>query len=62
MEPVTRQRLGKHVPAVAGTHATEETVCSLCGPRGEVIKKRIGATSSVEGGQSALYWNIEGRT
>jgi hypothetical protein len=44
MRSVSGQRLGKHVPAVTVTHATEETGCYLRGPRREVIKKRAGAT------------------
>jgi hypothetical protein len=45
---VSGQRLGKHVPAATVTRETEETGYCLCGPRRGVIKKRTGATSSVE--------------
>jgi hypothetical protein len=44
MQPVTRQRLGEHVPAAAGIHVTEGIVCSLRGPRRGVIKNRIEAS------------------
>jgi hypothetical protein len=48
VQPVSRQRIGKRVPAAMVTHATGETGCCLRGPRRGVIKKRTGATSSVE--------------
>jgi hypothetical protein len=61
IRPVFGQRLGKHVPAATVTPATVETGCYLRGPRRGVIKKRTGATSSVDSWQSVLYWNLEGR-
>jgi hypothetical protein len=39
---------GKHVPAANVMHAAGETECCLSGPRRGVIKRRIGADSSVD--------------
>jgi hypothetical protein len=41
-----RERLGKHVPGVKDTHATEERCC-LRGPCRGVVRKTVGATKSV---------------
>jgi hypothetical protein len=39
---VSRQRLGKHVPAAKDTIATIEELCFLCGPCRDVISKGQG--------------------
>jgi hypothetical protein len=40
---VSKQRLGKHVPAETDTNATIEELCFLCGPCGDVIIGKIKA-------------------
>jgi hypothetical protein len=39
IEPVSRQRIGKHVPAATVKRSTMEKVCCLHGPRRRVKKK-----------------------
>jgi hypothetical protein len=46
--PVSGQRLRKHAPASTVTHVTGVTGCFLRDPLREVIKKRTGATKSVD--------------
>jgi hypothetical protein len=48
----------KHVPVEMNMHTTKER-CFWCCPCRELIKKRIGVTSSVEGWQ--LSWALQGR-
>jgi hypothetical protein len=53
MQPVSKQWLGKHVPAETNTLATIEERCFRCGPRRRVILKAIKLTSSVVSLKSA---------
>jgi hypothetical protein len=51
MQPVYRQRIGKHVPAATNTKTTIELLLEtvfLLGPRKVVIRKTIGATQFVK--------------
>jgi ribosomal protein S14 len=41
MQPVSEQRLSKHVPEETNTHAKIEERCFRCGPRQGVILKTI---------------------
>jgi hypothetical protein len=46
---VSRQLLGKHVPAATDTNATIEERCFLCGQCQEVITRIVGPISSIVG-------------
>jgi hypothetical protein len=46
--PVSRQQLGKHVPAARERKATIEERCFLCDPCREVINRTVGPMTSVE--------------
>jgi hypothetical protein len=48
MQPVFKQQIGNHFPAVMVTHAAGEMGCCLRGLRRALIKKGTEATSSVE--------------
>jgi hypothetical protein len=47
-QPISRQRVGKHVPAATDTNATIEERCFLCRPCRGVIARTVGAMSLVE--------------
>jgi hypothetical protein len=51
MQPISRQRIGEHVPATTNTHTTIELLLEtvfLCGPCRGVTLTTIAAIQSVE--------------
>jgi ribosomal protein S14 len=55
MQPVSKQRLGKHVPTETNTRATIEERCFRCGQRRGVILKTIKLIRSIQCGGGFEY-------